>query len=112
MELLLADEGQANIARINAAHQQFAQEISNQPGVRDVRHLGTVLAVEFAVGEHTTYFSSLRDQLYNLALERHVILRPLGNIMYLMPPYCTTDEELALLYAVLRDMHQLVLANQ
>ncbi|QDA58858.1 adenosylmethionine--8-amino-7-oxononanoate transaminase [Hymenobacter jejuensis] len=112
MDLLLSTDCQASLARIALTHKQFAQEITGQPGIRDVRHLGTVLAIEFAVGEHTTYFSGLRDQLYNLALARRVILRPLGNIMYLMPPYCTTDAELALLYDVLRDMHQLVLTNQ
>jgi adenosylmethionine-8-amino-7-oxononanoate aminotransferase len=38
-----------------------------------------------------------------------VVLRPLGNVVYLLPPYCTTDAELVLLYTVLRRMRELVL---
>ena len=109
LELTRAAECAASLARIGAAHARVARELTGLPGVREVRHLGTVLAVEFAVEATTSYFSGLRDQLYQLALARRVILRPLGNIIYLMPPYCTTDAELELLYATLRAMRELVL---
>ena len=109
LELTRAPACAAQLVRISTAHARVAHELQGQPGVRAVRHLGTVLAVEFAVESTTSYFSSLRDQLYALALARRVILRPLGNIVYLMPPYCTTDAELDLLYDTLRAMRQLVL---
>ena len=109
LELTRAPACAAQLVRISTAHARVAHELQGQPGVRAVRHLGTVLAVEFAVENTTSYFSSLRDQLYALALARRVILRPLGNIVYLMPPYCTTDAELDLLYDTLRAMRQLVL---
>ncbi|UOQ67651.1 hypothetical protein MUN86_07245 [Hymenobacter volaticus] len=51
-----------------------------------MRHLGTMLAVEYDPGEGTSYFSNLRDELYQLALRNHVVLRPLGNVVYLLPP--------------------------
>ena len=95
--------------RIGAAHAAFRQEIEGQPGVRAVRHRGTILAVEYDPGETTSYFNRLRDAFYQLALDHRVVLRPLGNVVYLLPPYCTTDEELALLYAVLRRLRALVL---
>jgi adenosylmethionine-8-amino-7-oxononanoate aminotransferase len=109
LELTRRPECAAGRTRIAAAHAQVALELAGQPGVRAVRHLGTMLAVEFAVETTTSYFSSLRDQLYALALKHRVILRPLGNIIYLLPPYCTTDAELALLYDTLRAMRTLVL---
>ncbi|WP_324671374.1 adenosylmethionine--8-amino-7-oxononanoate transaminase [Hymenobacter sp. GOD-10R] len=111
MELTRSAECAASLARINLAHQQFAQEMTDQPGIRDIRLLGTVLALEFAVDTSTTYFSSLRDELYQLALSHRVILRPLGNIVYTMPPYCTTDEELQLIYSVMRQMRELVVSK-
>ncbi|OWP62738.1 adenosylmethionine--8-amino-7-oxononanoate transaminase [Hymenobacter amundsenii] len=109
LELTRADACTEQRQRIAAAHAAFQAEIAGQPGIRAVRHRGTILAVEYDPGEGTSYFSRLRDAFYQLALDHHVVLRPLGNVVYLLPPYCTTDEELDLLYAVLRKMRELVL---
>ncbi len=109
LELTRADDCTQQRQRIAIAHATFRQEIEGQAGVRAVRHRGTILAVEYDPGEGTSYFSRLRDAFYQLALDHHVVLRPLGNVVYLLPPYCTSNEELALLYAVLRQMRELVL---
>ena len=109
LELTRAAECASQRARIAAAHAAFRQETEGQPGIRAVRHLGTMLAVEYDPGENTSYFSNLRDALYQLALDNHVVLRPLGNVVYLLPPYCTTNEELEALYRVLQLMRKLVL---
>ena len=109
LELTRADDCTRQRQRIAVAHAAFRQEIEGQAGVRAVRHRGTILAVEYDPGEGTSYFSRLRDAFYQLALDHHVVLRPLGNVVYLLPPYCTSNEELALLYAVLRQMRELVL---
>ncbi len=109
LELTRAEACTAQRQRIEAAHAAFRQEMEGQPGIRAVRHRGTILAVEYDPGEGTSYFSRLRDAFYQLALDHHVVLRPLGNVVYLLPPYCTTNAELDLLYAVLRRMRELVL---
>ncbi|WP_400191489.1 adenosylmethionine--8-amino-7-oxononanoate transaminase [Hymenobacter sp. B81] len=110
LELLLAPETRAHIDRIAAAHAAQAQRLAGRPGVRAVRTLGTMLALELAVpGEGTSYFSTLRDQLYHHALRRGVLLRPLGNIVYTLPPYCTTDLELEQIYQVMDELRELVL---
>ncbi|SDX41003.1 adenosylmethionine--8-amino-7-oxononanoate transaminase [Hymenobacter psychrophilus] len=109
LELTRAEECTEQRRRIAAAHAAFRAEIEGQPGIRAVRHRGTILAVEYDPGEGTSYFSRLRDAFYQLALDHHVVLRPLGNVVYLLPPYCTTDAEMALLYTVLRQMREVVL---
>ncbi|RSK43801.1 adenosylmethionine--8-amino-7-oxononanoate transaminase [Hymenobacter rigui] len=109
LELTRADECTQQRQRIEAAHAAFRQEIEDQSGIRAVRHRGTILAVEYDPGEGTSYFSRLRDAFYQLALDHRVVLRPLGNVVYLLPPYCTTNAELGLLYDVLRRMRELVL---
>ncbi|MBT2558152.1 adenosylmethionine--8-amino-7-oxononanoate transaminase [Hymenobacter sp. ISL-91] len=109
LELTRTDECTHQRQRIGAAHAAFKIEVEGQPGIRAVRHRGTILAVEYDPGEGTSYFSRLRDAFYQLALDQRVVLRPLGNVVYLLPPYCTTDAELELLYAVLRQMRELVL---
>ncbi|QHL86688.1 adenosylmethionine--8-amino-7-oxononanoate transaminase [Nibribacter ruber] len=108
LDLVEQDAFLADLERISASHQAFAETLKDQPGIKEVRQTGTILAIEFATGT-TSYFNNLRDQLYNLAIYEGVLLRPLGNIVYVLPPYCITQEELAKVYAVLEKMCQLVL---
>ncbi len=107
LDLLLQPACNENRARIAAQHALFRQAFSSQLGVKACRQLGTVLAVEFQTGA-TSYFNQVRNQLYHYALEKRVILRPLGNIIYMMPPYCTTNEQLHQIYEVIRGMLTLI----
>ena len=94
IDILESEACQADIARIARAQAAFAESLAGHPRVREVRQLGTMVAVEFAAAEATTYFNSLRDRLYDFFLDRDLLLRPLGNVVYILPPYCITDEEL------------------
>jgi adenosylmethionine-8-amino-7-oxononanoate aminotransferase len=103
LELLLAPETQSNIQRIQDRHTAFRQKISRHAACQHIRQTGTILALEFKTAG-TSYFSSIRDFLYQMALEHRVLLRPLGNIIYIIPPYCITDEQLDTVYAVIEKM--------
>lgn len=84
-----------NINRIAAQHTLFAESLKDHPRVKEVRQLGTILAVEIQLdSEASSYFSDLRDRAYNYFLENGLLIRPLGNIVFLNPPYCITNEEL------------------
>lgn len=107
LELLLQDATQQDIARIAERHRIFAKQFRDHSSVKEIRQQGTVLAVEFDAGV-TSYFSSLRDTLYNYALQQGVLLRPLGNIIYIIPPYCITDEQLDKVYKTIEGMQQLI----
>jgi len=107
LDLLLAEDTQQNIARIASSHQAFSKEVQLLPHVKEVRQQGTILAVEFEAGA-TSYFSALRDTLYNYALEQGVLLRPLGNIIYIIPPYCITNTQLEQVYRTIRGMQKLI----
>ncbi len=98
LELMLGKERQQDIPRIQARHETFMQKIAGHPALSDIRCRGTIIAFEFISPAATGYFNQLRDQLYNFFLDRGLLLRPLGNVIYIMPPYCITDEELQLLY--------------
>ncbi len=99
MDLLLSDETQANIQRIADRHTAFAQRLRTNPAVRQVRQRGTLLAFDLVVSGGTSYFSTIRDRAYDFLLKRGVLMRPLGNVLYLMPPYCTTDAQLTTIYS-------------
>ena len=88
-----------NIERIAGLHRQFGQRIKDYPRVKTIRQTGTIFAMEWETGSDTSYFNSLRDTLYNYFLDAGIILRPLGNTIYILPPYCITNDQLNYVYA-------------
>ena len=101
LDLFLDPSTQANIDRIVARHQAFAESIKDHKRIANYRQTGTILAMEWETGNNTSYFSNLRDKLYHFFLDKGIILRPLGNIIYILPPYCITDAELDYIYSAI-----------
>lgn len=92
-----------NIHRIEAQHKAFAESMQGHPKLKEVRQLGTIIALEIKLqDEGSSYFSDIRDKAYSFFLENGLLVRPLGNIIFLNPPYCTTDEELERMYAAIK----------
>jgi adenosylmethionine-8-amino-7-oxononanoate aminotransferase len=86
------------IAAIETQHAVFAQKLKNHKQIKNVRQWGTILAFEINTDGNTGYLSNIRDKAYNYFLERKVILRPLGNIVYVLPPYCLSANDLLTTY--------------
>lgn len=103
LDLMEKEATWENIRRIEVRHQAFAIEAVGLNGVAAVRHKGTILAIEYRTPQHTGYFNSLRDRLYNHFMQRGIVLRPLGNIIYILPPYCITNQELDTIYQAIRE---------
>ena len=101
LELLESKECQNQISSIIEQHQQFAQEINAHSVLKEVRQCGTILALEIEAGEKG-YLSQLKNILYSHFLDDGLILRPLGNVVYVLPPYCITKEELKKVYSSIR----------
>lgn len=98
MELLLKEETLEKINLISQKHFNFSQDLKNHPKVENVRQTGTIIAWEIKNDEKTSYFNEIGKVLYREFLKRGIIMRPLGNVMYLVPPYCITPEELDFVY--------------
>lgn len=98
MDLLLSAETQASIQRIASQHAAFAERLRTYPNVNQVRQRGTLLAFDLVANGETSYFNTIRDRAYQFLLQRGVLMRPLGNVLYLMPPYSTTNAQLATVY--------------
>jgi adenosylmethionine-8-amino-7-oxononanoate aminotransferase len=99
MDLFTEPSTQENIQRIERSQKEFSQKIKSHPKIKTIRQTGTILAMEWETGNDTSYFSSLRDTLYQYFLDAGIILRPLGNIIYILPPYCITTDELNYIYS-------------
>jgi adenosylmethionine-8-amino-7-oxononanoate aminotransferase len=104
LDLLLKDECTAARRKIEEQHEQFAEQIRDNAKVTDVRVQGTVIAMELNIGGGTSYTNEQRDFLYKFFIERKILLRPLGNIIYLLPPYCISNEELAYIYTAIEEL--------
>lgn len=98
LDLLLDKETIKNIDRITQSHHEFLNKIKDHPRLKNIRQTGTILALEWESTGETSYFNSLRDNLYNFFLDQGIILRPLGNIVYVLPPYCINTEQLNYVY--------------
>ena len=97
-DLLVGEQCQENIRRISMSHQEFIARNMGSECFKDLRSTGTILAMEIQTDEENSYFHSLSSRLYNFFVSQGVILRPLGNTLYVMPPYCISTEELDLIY--------------
>ncbi|UTW61080.1 adenosylmethionine--8-amino-7-oxononanoate transaminase [bacterium SCSIO 12741] len=98
LDLMVKPETEEKVNRIAQKHEAFAQKLESHPRVKHVRARGTILALEVKTTGETSYFNSIRDILYNFYLERGVLLRPLGNVVYILPPLCTSNESLEKIY--------------
>ncbi len=88
------------IAAIERIHRERLDRLRTHPAVADVRMLGTIAAVELRAGD-AGYLSDIRTRLYPFFLEHGVLLRPLGNIIYTVPPYIIAPEDLHYVYDVI-----------
>jgi adenosylmethionine-8-amino-7-oxononanoate aminotransferase len=96
-DLLIQPQTIQNIQRIEAKHDEFKLQIEKHSKLKEIRQCGTILALEWNT-EGTSYFNNIRDVLYQFFLEKGIILRPLGNILYIMPPYCISNTDLDYIY--------------
>ena len=105
LDLLLTPETQASIERISTRHLAFAHRLRQHKTVENIRQWGTILAFDLKVaGEDSSYFNSIRDIAYKHLLDRGILMRPLGNVLYFLPPYCTTNEQLDDAYGAVLDL--------
>jgi len=96
------EEGEVfdDIARIEREHQKAAGWYAARPDVLDVRVKGSIFAVEVR-DDVSGYLSSIGAEIYDFMLENDILLRPVGNTIYILPPYCTETKDLERIYETL-----------
>ena len=84
-----------------------ALRFNEHPHVAEVRQTGMILAIEMVKNKRTREPYPWQERrglkVYQYALSKGVLLRPLGNVIYFMPPYIVTEEELLLIAEVAWD---------
>ena len=106
IDLLLSEEIQKQIAKINSKHREFETRIINHHKVRSTRVLGVIFALDLNI--ETDRYGKLRDKLYKYFMQNGLFLRPLGNTIYILPPYVITDEQLDKIYGVIEKCFEII----
>jgi adenosylmethionine---8-amino-7-oxononanoate aminotransferase len=94
LDLFQQESTMAGVERINTFFRAQCNRFSAHPAVKDARCLGAIFALEIKTPEATEYLNPLAERVQEFFLPRGIILRPLGNILYVLPPYCITEEQL------------------
>lgn len=102
-EVLTGPECQASIQRISQRHQQFCEAVKNHPNILEARSRGTILALELQHKDGSSYTNELRKKIYPYFLNQNILLRPLGNTIYMLPPYIIQDPELDIIYNAIQE---------
>src|SRR6185437_16844684 len=97
LDLLLDEDCLRRIDHIARRQEAFLETLGSYPIVRNPRALGTVVAFELNTGRDE-YIHAIGPQLTQEALDAGIYLRPLGNTVYFMPPYCITEKEMDQVY--------------
>lgn len=108
MTLLEQPEMQANIIRVNKQHLAFQEKIKVHPRVTTTRVMGVIFALEIKSDTVESYYGTMRNKLYNFFISKGVILRPVGNIVYILPPYIITDSQLQKVYSIIEEAIEIV----
>lgn len=84
--------------KIEAWHNTHKKRLSGIDKIRNFRVMGTIAAMEIAADGAGGYFDAVGPLLKRQFPAEGVLLRPLGNVLYILPPYCITEEELIFVY--------------
>jgi adenosylmethionine---8-amino-7-oxononanoate aminotransferase len=104
LDLLLKEECMRNIKEIENDHLAFCEKIKNHKNTIRVQCLGTILSIELLTSEDAGYFNKLRDYCYNFFLNQDILMRPLGNVIYILPPYVISKKERDKIYKAIIEL--------
>lgn len=79
-------------------HREELARLEDHPQLKKLRVTGTIAAMDIIAEGEEGYLNQVADRIKRECIDQGLLLRPLGNVLYLMPPYCTTREQLREMY--------------
>lgn len=95
----LLSENENSFRRIENIHKERMARLGIYENLTKFRICGTIAAVDFS-GD-SGYLSSIGPKLKSFFTEKGFLLRPLGNVVYILPPYCISEEEICMIYEII-----------
>ncbi len=96
LDLLEKESCQLQRVHIAERHKEACKKWKGHPKLKRCESLGTLLVLE--------HLEMDRDALYAFFIERKIVLRPLGSVIYVLPPYCIQDKELDIIYEAIHEL--------
>ncbi len=100
MKITRSQETKDNLARIEQVHSNYMDELKTLANLQDCRNTGTISRIELKTND-SGYTSNLRNRIYRFFLDKGILLRPLGNVIYMIPPYIIGNDDLDYVYGEL-----------
>jgi len=91
------------IGSLAALHKDRLARFYDDRRFANVRQIGTIAALDI-VAKDAGYLADIGPRLYRGFLARGLLVRPLGNTIYIMPPYCSTASDLDLVYDAIDEL--------
>ena len=71
------------------------------PFIKKIRITGTIAAFDLELGNKVGYLNDIGKKIKSLSMKKGLFIRPLGNVVYLLPPICITDDQLDKSYQII-----------
>jgi adenosylmethionine---8-amino-7-oxononanoate aminotransferase len=97
LEIWQSEPVLARIAAVSQAQRNGLDRLHDDPRFTNLRQIGAIAAFDVRTRD-PGYLANIGPRLYDAFLARGLLIRPLGNTIYLMPPYCTTASEIDLIF--------------
>lgn len=94
----LLEEYEDTFTGMEQWHREYLPAIEDHPMVKHRRVTGTIAAFTIGTDEEDGYLHSITEVIKKRSIEKGFLMRPLGNVLYFMPPYCTSKSQLQAMY--------------
>jgi len=109
--LKLLEDNPAKFSQMENLHRKFLEKwLKDNPFLEKFRVCGTAVAFDVVTKDQTNYFNAVSLPMRHKFLELGFLIRPLGNSIYLLPPYCITEAELESAYEAISKVIAAVIA--
>ena len=109
--LELLAQNQPTYTQMETWHRQHLQQLGDKyPQLTRLRAIGTIAAIDIINQDQPGYLNRVGMEIRQQAIDCGILLRPLGNVLYLMPPYCITEAELGWVYQQIDQVLERVLS--
>lgn len=105
LDLMELPETAQNMQRIFNTFSSWKTEMQDLPFAKDIRTMGHIFAMDIQTSDEGYFYTNpIKKILYNHFMERNILIRPMGNVVYVLPPYCISGESLAKIETAIKEI--------